>query len=409
MHTPVWLSAQLSIHPSLQFRDFRFFIVASAFGGFAMMGEMVIIGWLALELTDSPLAVGLASSLRAAPGLLLGIPAGAIADFVDRRRFIRALSLVALIPTVGPAVLITAGLMDFHFVLLFAFLSGCVQAFRQTTGQSFTYDIVGPTGAARGMAIIALAQRSGGLAGAVAAGASIQQLGANYAYGLLAVAHLCAFGVQTAIRLRGQAAPLDQSHFVQNLREFVTEARRNRTLLTLSMLTAGVEVLGFSHQVLLPSLARDLLHLGPDGLGVLSGARSMGGIIGLLALSLVGEIRRKGIAFLIVIHVFGALLVLLGHADSLPLILICLIFLSGVAALSDVLSQAMMQLSVSNELRGRAMGSWIVAIGAGPLGQTQIGAVAALAGVSFALSLNGLALVALGLAAAVAVPSLRRL
>ena len=69
----------------------------------------------------------------------------------------------------------------------------------------------------------------------------------------------------------------------RNVVGFFTLVRRDPMLLTLMFLTAAAEVLGFSHQTLLPSLARDVLHTGPEGLGVLNAARSVGGIVGLLA------------------------------------------------------------------------------------------------------------------------------
>ena len=70
----------------------------------------------------------------------------------------------------------------------------------------------------------------------------------------------------------------------QGITSFVDAVNRDRMLLVLMMLTAGAEVLGFAHQALLPSLARDVLHTGPEGLGVLNAARSVGGILALARL-----------------------------------------------------------------------------------------------------------------------------
>jgi hypothetical protein len=65
--------------------------------------------------------------------------------------------------------------------------------------------------------------------------------------------------------------------------DFIALVRNDRTLLVLMALTAGAEILGFAHQAVLPSLARDVLHTGPEGLGALNAARSVGGVLGLLA------------------------------------------------------------------------------------------------------------------------------
>ena len=131
--------------------------------------------------------------------------------------------------------------------------------------------------------------------------------------------------------------------------------------------------------------------------------------MGLAVLAALGEFRRKGMAFLIAIHVFGGALVLLAYAPSLAAVILVLAVISAAAALSDVLSQSLMQLNVPNDLRGRAMGSWILAIGTAPVGHVQIGGLATLLGVAFALTFNGLGLVVLAATTVVFSTRLRRL
>jgi hypothetical protein len=90
-------------------------------------------------------------------------------------------------------------------------------------------------------------------------------------------------------------------------------------------------------------------------------------------------------------------------------ILVVLILVNAAGALTDLLAQSLMQLSVPAHLRGRAGGAWVVAIGLAPLGQLQIGALASLFGVSVALGASGLGLVMLASAAALLFPRVRRL
>jgi hypothetical protein len=178
-------------------------------------------------------------------------------------------------------------------------------------------------------------------------------------------------------------------------------------------LTAGAEVLGFAHQVVLPSLARDVLHTGPEGLGVLNAARSIGGILGLAAAAVTrGAAQGSGALFLLVIGAFGVSLIGLGAAPALVGItgvVIVLTIANAAGALADLLAQSLLQLSVPSHLRGRAGGAWVLAIGLAPLGQLQIGALASLFGVSAALGASGLALAALAVGAAITFPRIRRL
>ena len=177
----------------------------------------------------------------------------------------------------------------------------------------------------------------------------------------------------------------------------------------LVILTGSVEIFGFSHMVLMPSIARDVLNVGAEGLGIISGIRSIGGIVGIIGIFGFGEIRRKGLVFLGVLYGFGICILCLGMFKSFVLVLIFLTLANAAAALSDVLSQSIMQLNVSNALRGRAMGSWILAVGTGPIGHTQIGALASLGGLAFALSINGIGLLILATVVTIIAPGLRKL
>jgi hypothetical protein len=171
-------------------------------------------------------------------------------------------------------------------------------------------------------------------------------------------------------------------------------------------------MLGFSHQALLPSLARDVLRVGPEGLGTMNAARSVGGILGLAVASARSASGGAGVLFIGVLTLFGASLVGLGlapHLVGFAGVVVVLVVVNAAGGLTDLLAQSLMQLSVPARLRGRAGGAWVAAIGMAPLGQLQIGAMASLFGVSLALGASGLGLVALAGAAALWFPRLRRL
>jgi MFS family permease len=134
-----------------------------------------------------------------------------------------------------------------------------------------------------------------------------------------------------------------------------------------------------------------------------------GGIAGIVVFSFVGDRIPRGLAFLGVLCLFGVSIMLLGASNSVAFAIAALVLVSALAALSDVLSQSLVQLSVPNEMRGRAMGSWMLAIGMAPGGHLQIGALASGLGVSAALFLNGAGLLILALASAAGAGRVRRL
>ena len=89
--------------------------------------------------------------------------------------------------------------------------------------------------------------------------------------------------------------------------------------------------------------------------------------------------------------------------------LVALLLVAGMASASDILTQSMMQISVPNRPRGRAMGAWVLAVGFAPIGHLEMGALAVSLGVGNALVINGLMLLGIGVLTTVTVPRLRKL
>jgi MFS family permease len=392
----------------LRYADFRVLWLSGLLTGSGYAGETVVLGWLLLDRTDSPLVVASGIALRALPNLLLGIPGGALADRVDRRRLIRVVTTVTALVTATLGLLQLAGVLGVALILAGTFVGGCSRALGQTARSSYAFDIVGPARVVSGTALMSLAQRAGSVAGSAGVGLLLGELGAGEAYLALASAHLISAIVLLWAHTSGQAAPLGRPPVLEGVREFIGEIGHNRKLALLVMLTAAVEVVGFSHQSLLPSVARDVLGIGADGLGLLTAFGSAAAMFTVLFVSTRGEVRHSGLLFLLVLLLFGAALVMLGLSGTVAVALVAVAVVMSMAALSDLLSQSLVQSAVPNDLRGRAMGSWLLAIGLGPVGHLQIGALAALAGVTTALVTNGLLLVLLAAGTLIGAKSIRR-
>jgi hypothetical protein len=374
-----------------------------------MMGETVVLGWLTLELTDSPLMVGAALGMRMLPLFFVGVPAGALADRFPRRHLLMLTGLGQAGTTAALGLVVLAGTVTLAHVMLLTLTAGVLRGIEHAARQSYTHDVVGPAALVNGLAVLGVAMRAGWLVGSLAVGALIAQLGSGAAYLTVSLGFLggALALVPAAVPPRPRATV--SASLWRSATDFLVAVGRDRTLLVLMMLTAGAEILGFAHQALLPSLARDVLHTGPEGLGALSAARSVGGILGLAAASTVGA--AGGARFVSVLLAFGAGLVALGaapHVVGFAGVLVVLTLVNAAGALADLLAQSLLQLGVPSELRGRAGGAWVVAIGLAPLGQLQIGALASLFGVSIALGTSGVALAILAGGTALLFPRVRR-
>jgi hypothetical protein len=379
-----------------------------------MMGEVVVLGWLTLELTDSPLLVGVAMAMRSLPLFFVGAPAGALADRVPRQRLlvVTGAGQAGTAATLGALVL--AGRIDLGAVLALTLAAGVLRGVEHAARQSYAHDVAGPAGLVQGLAVLGVVMRGGWLLGSLGVGAVLARFGAGVAYLVVAAGFLAG-----AVALLAASTPAPRRAAAggpgsvwRSVAAFLAAVRTDRTLLGLMLLTGGAEMLGFAHQALLPSLARDVLQTGPEGLGVLNGARSLGGILGLLAALGRGPVSGGGAVFLGVLGGFGASLIVLGaapHLVGLGGVVVVLLVANAAGALADLLAQSLLQLSAPPHLRGQAGGAWVVAIGLAPVGQLQIGALASLFGVSLALGTSGLALVLLAASAALWMPRVRRL
>ncbi len=379
------------------------------FHSIGMVGEQVVLGWYILEITDSPFMVGLALGVRNLPLLLAGIPAGVAADRGDRVGLLRISGVTMAVGAALLGALVAAQLGGVGPVLMLTFVTGCARALHQTARQGYAHDTAGGGGVVHALALVALTSRLGGLLGSLMAGFLIARLGSAAAFLVVAASYLVSAVAILPARSSGRPGGVSESSVRDDVFGFFGTIRRDRVLLHLMSLTAIAEVLGFSHQALLPSLARDVLHVGPEGLGVMTAARQAGGLAGIAFTSGLGGARGYGPLFLSVLVGFGGSLVALGFAPSFTLVLLILVGANALGAVTDVLAQTLIQLAVPSGLRGRAGGAWVVSIGMAPLGQFQVGALASLFGVSAALGLNGIALMAVGAAAAMLVPRLRRL
>jgi len=376
---------------------------------FGMVGEQVLVGWVVLELTNSPFMVGVGLGTRMIPLLLVGIPAGVIADRTDRLRLLKVTNLAMAGADAVLGLLILFDVAAVSHILALTFVSGCIRALHQAARQSYVHDVVGTGALVEALAVQEMASRTGGLVGSLVTGVLIARLGAGAAYLVAGASYLLSTLALGPARTGAREGPSASGSLRESLVGFAAAVRHGRILGPLLCLTAASEILGFSHQTVLPSLARDVYAVGAEGLGAMTAARLVGGILGISAVWGMRAAAGRGALFLGTLVVFGASLVALAFAHTFPSVLLILVVANAAGALSDLLSQTLVQLSVPAALRGRASGAWVLAIGTAPVGQLQIGALASLVGVSAALGLSGLGLLAVAAAGALLVPRLRRL
>ena len=395
---------------SLRIRDFRLLWASTLLYSLATGMEQVSVGWLIFELTGSEFMVGVGAAARMLPFFLFGILSGAITDRWERRLLLGIGNLGAsLVAMVMALMLLLGGLANVWVVVGLVGALGSMFAFTLTVRQTYTFDIVGSGLSLNGLALGAMAMQGGGIVGSLASGALIEAAGAGWQFVAAGVCYLLAAVATLALQTPGRSSRVAATSVLKNLAGYVSLVRSRRFLLALMLLTAVTEVLGFTHMTLLPVFAKEVLFVGPTGLGVMTAGRQAGGLLGLWLLAGLGTARKKGLLMFATAIGFGIGLMAFSLSGSIYSFLAVLLFVNACAMAVDTLYKTLMQQLVSDEERGRTMGSWVLSIGFAPVGHLGVGALAGVVGAPRALLINGAILSAVSLITMIGMPNIRRL
>ena len=394
---------------SLRFRDFRLFWVSTFFYSVGTGMEHVAVGWLVFDITGSAFMVGVAAAARMAPLFFLGILSGAMADWLERRLFLLFSALGGVAVAAIMAMLLLSGDPPVWAVVVLVAAGGCVFAFTLTTRNAYTYDIVGSEHALNGLSLNQMAMQVGGIAGALASGALIELVGPGWQYLGVGGSYLGSALILLVIGRSARTAEPQREPVLRNLVGYIRFLRENRVIMFLMCLTSITEVLGFSHMTMLPVFAKEVLHVGPAGLGYLTAVRQAGGLLGLALLANLRDYRRKGLLMFIIATAFGIGLMGFSLSTALVYFIVVLAAVNACAMSVDTLYKTLMQSNVPDEQRGRAMGSWVLSIGVAPVGHLGVGGLATALGPQGALLVNGAMLAGVSLVAAIGLPKIRRL
>ena len=394
---------------ALAHRNFRLFFFGQGVSLVGTWMQSVALGWLVLDLTNSPFAVGLNSALRALGVLVFTLYAGIVADRVDKRRLIILTQALQMVEALALAVLVWTGVVAVWQVMLLALFVGVVNAFDIPTRQSFIVDLAGKEDLMNAIALNSSMFNAARVVGPAIAGALIGLVGVGMCFFLNGVSYIAVILGLMAIRLPSfQARPSAASAW-SGFREVLVFLRSDRRVETLVVLTAILSVFGFPFLVMMPVFARDVLHVNAAGYGALTAAVGAGAMLGALAIAVNSRriVRRGrlmtygGTAFGLCVLAFA-----LSHSFAASLVLLAL---AGCAMIvNNALTNTLLQTLVPDGLRGRVMGFYsFVFVGLSPLGAFQAGAFAERFGAPLAIGMGAAVCAVAVVVAAWRVPQLR--
>jgi MFS family permease len=378
--------------------------------------QRLTISWFVLDQTGSVFLTAVSFAVRSAPNLIFGPFGGAIADRYSRRKVLMITAGLKISVAAGMFFLVTQSDALIWAVMALIGLAGITAAFEMPASQALAVDVVGRRNAANGVALLSVASRAVGAIGALTGGLLIESVGPGIVFVIAGLAF--AIGGFAVSRVIVVQPGLDVQRAKRGLRAvggFVGSTFGGikillgipivATLLTFAMV---VEILGFTFQTLMPSLAEDVLGVGATGLGALTAMAAIGGLIGSVLITALSDFNRRGLLAIAIIFIYGIGLISLGVSEIFPVSLLIVAVVGIMASSFDALQWTLLMANVPDDMRGRAMGGWIFAIGFGWAGSLELGLIAEVYSVGWALSVNGIGLLILGAVALMFAGRLRR-
>ncbi|WP_295957108.1 MFS transporter [Rhodoferax sp.] len=369
-------------------RAFMRLWIARVFGTLGSQILMLAVGWQMYDLTASAWDLGLVGLLQFLPALLLSLVAGHVADRVHRGRIVATCVALQALVAVTLLWVTHAQWVSREWLLLVSLVLGAARAFQMPAQQALTPLLVPPALLPRAMAMSAAGMQAATIGGP-ALGGAIFLAGASavYATGVLL------FGVSVVL-LSGlrydHVPPPREPMTVRSVLAGVHFIWEKKPILGAVSLDLFAVLLGGA-TALLPMFAKDILHTGPWGLGLLRASPAVGALLISIVLTRWPLQRKVGRTLLLSVALYGVCMVVFGASTSLLLSLAALGISGGADMVSVVVRQSLVQLETPNEMRGRVSAVNSVFIGASnQLGEFESGATAAMLGPVGSVVLGGI-------------------
>ena len=373
----------------LRQRDFGFFWLSLLFSAVGSQIATVALAWQVYEITNSPFQLGLTGLLRALPVMILSLPGGVLADRMDRRSLLIITQSLAALLALALALLTSTGQIRVWHIYAVTFLSGAVGIFDAPARTAMIPALVSEEQLASAYALNITWRQIATLAGPFIGGVIISALGVGAAYYIDAASFLAVIVCLGFMRRQVKPARDGKESPLQSVRVGFNFIRDNSVILALMSMDTCVQFFG-AYRSMMPVFARDILGVGPAGLGALLGVPALGALAGSALILGLGNPKRKGQLIIAVTLLYTIGLICFALSRSLTLSLLIVFCLGLVDAVGETLRDTLVQLTTPDSMRGRVKSFDQVFMSAGTyMGHAQMGTAASFFGVPGALIIGG--------------------
>jgi MFS family permease len=374
----------------IKHRNFRIFWFGQTGSLVGTWMQQVALGWVVLQITNSPFLVGLEAAAGSLPVLFFTLYAGVLADRRDKLKLVQITQSLLLLEATLLWWFNWTGHVTIEVLVGIALFGGTASAFDIPTRQSLMVELVG-----RDDVVDAIALNSSGfnlarIVGPSLAAVIIDRFGLAWCFAINALSYLLVLVSLFRIKLAPKTPPATVQSPTEGFIEGIRFMRSSREVSLLMSMVTVYSIFGIPYLVLMPVIARDTLHGSASTYGLLLASVGLGAVTGAFSLAMVGKRVRRGRVLAGAAFAFSGLLIAFAFSRSIWLSTLILFFTGMTMILNNALANGLLQTITPDSLRGRVMSAYaFVFVGMAPLGSLLSGSVASALSAPAAIGIGG--------------------
>jgi len=371
-------------------RNFRLYFIGQTISSIGTWTQSLAVVWLVLELTNRADRLGIATALQFIPMLLLGAPAGVLADKIDNRRLLVATSAASGLLALAFGVVVATGSVTIWWIYALTLLLGFVLAVERPAMQAILYQLVGPELLPSGVAANSTINSFSRLIGPAIAGVLIATVGVNACFFINAASYLVVIGALVALRSSELVSRPLVGRAKGKLREGFAYVRSHPDVARPLLVMTVVGTVAYNFQTTFPSMVRFGFHRGAGSVGTAMSVSAIGSIIGGIYIAGVKPHPRRTLAIVLAGFAMGCLALSI-TPGFWPFVAVSIVLGFASASFQSV-NTVVLQQATEPSMQGRVMALHQMAwFGSTPVGALLMGWVIQISSPRVPFALGGLA------------------
>jgi predicted MFS family arabinose efflux permease len=385
------------VFKAFHYRDFRLMWIGACTSSIGTWMQKVAQSWLIYQISNSATLLALDAFLGDIPIFLFSLVGGVIADRVERRRLLLGSQWVQMACAFTLTLLVGFHMVKIWHILTLSFITGFAQAFGGPAYSALIPTLVDKEDMPNAIALNSIQFNAAVTIGPALAAPTLAKLGETWCFALNGVSFLAPIISLSMLHVRFLPQKTSES-ILDSMKQGFRFIRKQGAMEALVILAFFMTFLAFPSRTYLPIFAKQVFHQGKETYAMFLSLTGLGSIVGALAVAGMGNIRNKGRVALTMLICLGASITGFALSTSIPLTCVMLFLMGGSMIAVFAAVSSLVQLIVSNEMRGRVMSVYNFAFRGGmPMGNLLTGWLVPMFTAPILLGVNGLLLVALAL------------